>query len=148
PHGQFLSDTVKIGQPVKYSLSVYHLSETQVLFPDTLFNFAPFELVVKEYFPTVSLHGRSFDSAVYTLRTFQLPLIQTLALPVFTVTERDSAAFFPEADSVFVKQYLPETPVSLDLREQTDLAPVKQKFNYPYLIVYSLLFLIIVTVLY
>ena len=148
PSGIFLADSIKIGQPVKYSLSVYHLSHTQVLFPDSGYNFSPFELIRKEFYPTITKNKLSFDSAVYIVRTFRLDTIQFLSLPVFHIEAGDSTAYYSGNDTVTIQQYLPETPLSLDLKQQTDLIPVEQRFDYPHTIAYTAIVILLGLLLY
>lgn len=148
PSGVFMADSIKIGQPVKFSLSVHHLSNTQVLFPDSGYNFSPFELIQKEFYPTITKNKLSFDSAVYIVRTFQLDTNQYLSLPVFHVVGGDSTAYYTNNDTVAIEQYLPETPISMDLKQQTALNPVEQKFNYPHTIAYTVIVILLALILY
>src|SRR5690606_10271820 len=78
--GYFLQDSVELGQSLKYVLVSSHAPEAELVFPDTAFSFAPFELVRKDYYPTITTGAQSVDSAVYTLRTFALQPIQKLQL--------------------------------------------------------------------
>lgn len=134
PQGHFFSDSTKLGSPVKYSLTVDHKPEVQILFPDSSYNFAPFELIRKEYFPTVTANGISKDSAVYLLRTFDLARAQSLALPVFMTTDGDSTSVFCQPDTILLHEYLPEYPANTDFREQAKFSPVETDFNYPYIL--------------
>jgi hypothetical protein len=148
PSGVFMADSIKIGQPIKFSLSVYHLSNTQVLFPDSGYSFRPFELIKKEFYPTVTKNKLSFDSAVYIVRTFQLDTAQHLSLPVFHIEAGDSTAYYTRNDTIAILQYLPETPLSLDLKQQTALTPIEQKINYPHIIAYIGCILLLGLILY
>ena len=85
PESSFNKDSVKIGEEVVYSRSIRYLSTKDVVFPDSLFNFAPFELYKKVSFPTRSDSIFSLDSAVYHLSTFELDTVQLLNLPIFMV---------------------------------------------------------------
>ena len=57
--GQFLVDSIKIGKPFPYSLAAEYPSDQRILFPDSTFQFAPYEYFGKRYFPTRSLNGIS-----------------------------------------------------------------------------------------
>lgn len=80
PIGFFLKDSVKIGESVPYSLSYKDRKNRPVIFPDSLFNFSPFELLKKEYFDTQSDDINSIDSAVYYLATFEIDTVQSLSI--------------------------------------------------------------------
>jgi len=148
PKGEFLGDSLKLGEPIKYSLGLHHRSELQILFPDSGFNFSPFELIEKEFYPTKTSHGNSFDSAVYILRTFRLDSSQRLALPIFITDNGDSTKFYSEPDSVFLIQYLEESPINATFKEETEYSPIDKDFNYPYLLFYCFIVLLIASVIY
>src|SRR6478735_9136687 len=61
----FAGDSVKIGKPIEFYLSAHYPENLNLLFPDSTFSFAPFELQKKIYFPTQSKNGVSKDSVVY-----------------------------------------------------------------------------------
>src|SRR5688500_10227732 len=82
PQGLFQEDSVKLGQQVNYLFFHRHSATEEIIFPDSTYNFSPFELVSRQYFPTRTKGGWSHDSVVYTLRTFDIAPVQTLALPV------------------------------------------------------------------
>jgi hypothetical protein len=132
--GYFLKDSIKIGEPLKYSLSFSHPSETELLLPDSNYNFSPFEFISKEYFPTVTNNSISKDSAVYTLRSFEIEKNQKLSLPVFVISENDTTFLYPAADSVFLKELVPVGYGRSELMENTEYNKVERKYNYPYAI--------------
>jgi hypothetical protein len=148
PKGEFLGDSIKLGEPIKYSLRLHHRSESQILFPDSGFNFAPFELIEKEFFPTKTSHGNSFDSAVYILRTFQLDSTQHLALPIFITDNGDSSKVYCDPDSIYLVQYLEESPINASFKEETEYKSINKDFNYPYLLFYLIILLLIASVIY
>jgi hypothetical protein len=67
PKAFFNSDSLQIGKPLFFSLTYTHTSKTDLLFPDSTYNFKPFELIDINYFPTKTLNGKSLDSVVYEL---------------------------------------------------------------------------------
>jgi len=83
PYGKFLSDSIKIGQPVKFSLCFKHPVDMEVFFPDSSYDYSPFEFIDKQYFPTRSDSFSSTDSVVFTLMSFEIYKVQVLTLPVF-----------------------------------------------------------------
>jgi hypothetical protein len=80
--GTFLKDSVKVGEYIPYSLSITYPAQWQVVFPDSLYDYSPFEFEDKIYFPTQTTDSLSTDSAVYYLSTFELDEIQQLKLGV------------------------------------------------------------------
>ncbi len=135
PVGYFLKDSVKIGETVPYVFRYTDRKNRPVIFPDSLFNFSPFELVDKAYFDTKSDSIFSIDSAVYYLSTFEIDTVQKLALPVFVVLEKDSFSIFADTDSIILNQVVLAMPDSVALEESAHYRPVGLQFNYPYWIV-------------
>lgn len=133
PSGQFIKDSIKIGKETIYSLSVSYPKEMSVVFPDSTYNFSPFEYSRKIYFETRTEGKISVDSVVYYLMSFDMDSIQGLALPVFVVSGNDSTAVYAEPDSVFMKTPAPEGEG--ELKETIAYQDVRLQFNYPYLIV-------------
>jgi hypothetical protein len=131
--GSFLQDSIKIGEPVKYSLRFSHPSDVELLLPDSGYNFYPFEFISKEYFPTRTSNSISTDSAVYNLRTFEIEKHLGLSLPVFIISENDSTSKYPAPDTVFLKE-LTSVANNLKLRENTNYYTVERKYNYTYAI--------------
>jgi hypothetical protein len=132
PKGEFLVRSIKIGQPVKYSLSFYHDPTMELFFPDSSYSFAPFEFISKEYFPTNTKDRLSLDSAIYTLRTFEVKNSLELALPVFIINQGDTTHQFSSHDKILIKQYVQEPLDSLVLKSDALYEPVSLEFNYPY----------------
>src|SRR5690242_16983348 len=76
--GGFIADSLKVGEETAFYLSARYRSNLNALFPDSTFGFIPFEYQRKEYFPTQTENGISFDSAVYYLTTFEVDRVQYL----------------------------------------------------------------------
>jgi hypothetical protein len=132
--GRFLSDSVKLGEPINFTLSARYRSELIILFPDSTFSFAPFEFQKKKYFPTKSKFGFSYDSVVYTLNTYEIDSLQFLRLPVFLRNPKDSSVFYSDVDTVFFKYLVKQLPDSLaannlPLKANTGYIDVKWQFN-------------------
>ena len=132
PTGYFLKDSVKIGESISYSLSYKDRKNRPVFFPDTLYDFSPFELLDKQYFDTQSDTINSIDSAVYHLATFEIDTIQKLSLPVFLFTGSDSLSLFSAVDSIVLDQVVTQMPDSVNLAETSAYQPISLEFNYPY----------------
>ena len=143
PNGLFLSDSIKIGEEVAYSLSVEYERGKNLIFPDSLYDFAPFEYVNKIEFPTKSDSTRSFDSVVYYLNTFEIDRVQKLSLPIFLTSAGDSIRYFAQEDSILLQQMITQMPDSIVLKENSAYSDVKLDFNYPYLIFGLCLFVLV-----
>ena len=135
PEASFNKDSLKIGENIQYSLSIRYPKNVDVVFPDSLYDFTPFEFTGKEYYPTRSDSLFSFDSAVYTFTTFEIDSIQILKLPIFMVTDGDSLAIRPQADSVLLVHVVESIPDSISMISNTAYSNVRLGFNYPYWVV-------------
>lgn len=143
PKGKFLSDSVKVGLPVKYAISYRHKATVDVFFPDSSYNFAPFELIKREYFDTVTDESGSLDSVIYTLISFEVTPLQELSLPVYVRAKRDCTRVFAPLDYVVLNSIInPNVSIyTLSLKKDTRLVLIKQQANFP------LIFLIIIGLL-
>lgn len=143
PKGKFLSDSVKVGLPVQYALSYRHKATADVFFPDSAYNFSPFEMVKREYFNTVTDQNGSLDSVVYTLITFEVTPVQELSLPVYVRAKKDCTRVFAPIDYVILNSIIkPNVNIdTLSLKKDTRLIPIAQQVNFP------LIFLIIIGLL-
>jgi hypothetical protein len=134
--GKFLTDSIRIGEPVPYALSATYPSHRFVLFPDSLDEFKPFEYHRKRYFPTETKNGISRDSAIYWVTSFEIDSIQFLSLAVMQLSDGDSIYFQSASDSIFLSSQvhsLPDTLAAnqLPLKIDTVYRVVNQVFNYP-----------------
>lgn len=133
--GYFMSDSIKIGEPAPYVLTALYSRKKQVLFPDSTYDFSPYELYRKEYFPTSTKDTLLFDSAVYHILSFEIDPLQRFSLPVYLIQGRDSITFQSSIDSVFLIELIPETYDTLKLIENTSLIELPVLFNYPYFLI-------------
>ncbi|PGH40203.1 MAG: hypothetical protein CRN43_04415 [Candidatus Nephrothrix sp. EaCA] len=132
--GRFLDDSVAVGKPVRFALSVRYSPRQTVLFPDSSYAFAPFEFYKKKYFNTFTKDTVSTDSVIYSLTSFELDSLQTLRLPVFAVNKKDCVAVYSPFDTVRFKKYVSALPDSslakLPLKTNTLYYKVAKLFNY------------------
>lgn len=135
PKAAFQKDSIKLGESVPFTFSYKDRKNRPVIFPDSLYDFSPFELVKKEYYDTRSDTINSIDSAVYYLTTFEIDKVQRLSLPVYLVTEGDSLQVFSDTDSITLWEVVPDLPDSVDLVETDHYRPVSSEFNYPYFVI-------------
>src|SRR5688500_9661894 len=91
--GGFFLDSLKIGDQTGFYLTAKYPSNLNIIFPDSTYNFSPFEYERKRYFPTQTTKGESYDSVVYFLSTFEVDSVQTLSLPVFQLNPQDCTKF-------------------------------------------------------
>ncbi len=146
PAGRFLQASVRVGEPLDYELRYEHAPDLEVVFPDSLAAFEPFEYTGKTYFPTRTRNGRSLDRAIYHLRTFRLDAVQRLALPVLVLQgAADTLRLAPPPSSVRLRRTAPpQTTTGLpELRQNLALVPVEPIFNYPYWLAGSLAVLLL-----
>lgn len=136
PEGQFSRDTIRIGQLVQYTLVHRHPDTLEVILPAATYNFAPFELVRNDYYPTRTRAGISTDSAVYTLRTFETDTLQQLALPVYVLRQQDTVELFAPASAVYLQQLVQTVQEPLQVKADTELAPVEERFNWPVMLLW------------
>lgn len=136
PKSRFLAAATRVGEPLDYELRYEHAPDLEVVFPDSLAAFAPFEYVGKTWFPTRTRRGRSLDRAVYHLRTFALDSVQALALPVLVLRGADTLRLLAAPARVRLRREsapafgFAATPPAL--RQNLELLPIAPAFNYPY----------------
>ena len=132
PSARFAKDSIKIGEEVPYSLWVRYPKNQDVIFPDSLFDFSPFEINRRSYFATKSDSTESLDSVVYYLSTFEIDTVQYLQLPIYLITEFDSVELLPPRDSIILDQVVLTIPDSVAVITNTNYQKVPLAFNYPY----------------
>ncbi len=150
--GRFQKDTAKIGERVPYLFTVHYPSSQSVVFPDSTFSFAPFELEKKVYFPTRTNRRISVDSAVYYLAPYELDSVQSLGLPVFVLNRNDCTAVYARPDTLFIKTIVKSIPQSvaandLPLKSNADYLRVRWLLNYPLLLLIGGVLILILIVI-
>ena len=148
PKGEFWNDSVKIGEPIQFSLTYEFPADTRLVFPDSTYNYFPFEFVEKEFFSTKQLTGSTLkDSVIYTLATYELDSVFYLRVPVFILSDGDSLRYFSEPDSVYFKAVVHEIPDQPALLAETGFQDVPQQFNYIYFIIGAVALILLFTTL-
>jgi hypothetical protein len=136
--GRFSRAVVEVGQPLDYVLSYTHDPAAEVVFPDSLASFGPFEYAGRRWLPTRTTNGRSLDRVVYHLRTFSLAPVQTLQLPVLLLRgATDTLRLLPPVAKVRLHRLAPtlystEAAGPPTLRTTYQVLPLAPAFNYPY----------------
>jgi hypothetical protein len=133
--GGFLGDSVMIGERTGFFLTARYPSDLHILFPDSAYDFFPFEFESKRYFPTNSQGGTSYDSIVYFLSTFEIENPQYLSMPVYLIANGDSSIYLSNEDSVNLIELVKEVPDTvsverLPLLANTAYHKVNVQFNY------------------
>ncbi|MEK6783243.1 MAG: hypothetical protein AABY93_16200 [Bacteroidota bacterium] len=141
-NGRFTADSVKIGEPVQYTLTARYPKNLTIIFPDSTFAFEPFEFQKKRFFTTQTTDGQSYDSVVYSLSTYEIDSVQRLSIPVFIVHRKDCTAILPNDDEIVLKQLVRHIPDSvaakdLPLKTNTNYLNVHRLFNYPIALIVS-----------
>lgn len=137
PLGRFSREVVTVGQPLDYELRYEHEPGEEVIFPDSLAQFAPFEYVGRTWQPTRTRNGRSLDRTVYHLRTFSLSPVQSLRLPVLVLRgANDTLRLLPPAVRVQLRRTAPALASGNNtlpaLRQDLQALPLSPAFNYPF----------------
>lgn len=133
PKLRFFKDSLKIGEPIKLSLVYEHKPSLEVLMPDSAFDYSPFEFISKQYFHTKTKNNLSKDSVIYTLSSFEIEPILSLALPVYIYQEGDTATVFSEDASIKFKEEIVSLAPNDSLRVNANLVLLNNKFNYPFI---------------
>ncbi|WP_370728920.1 hypothetical protein [Fibrella arboris] len=135
PVGQFIDDTIEVGRPFRYALTVRHSAAQDVFYPDTARQFAPFLVKNVTVYPTKTTDNVSVDSAVYTLVSFEVSRGRVLQVPIYMANGADCTAILSAPDTVFLQSTALATsrPDTLQLAPDTVLTPLPQEFNYAYL---------------
>ncbi|RXK48229.1 hypothetical protein [Aquirufa rosea] len=148
--GQFLEDSVKIGQQIHYSLSVRHGKNQEIFFPGINQRFGAFQAVERTYFPTRTDASGSIDSAVYTFQLFEIENQHSLAIPVYLMQEADCTKIFPKKDYIYIKRLVPHPEkINLDsLYQHVPIAPLQPKTDLKNVVIWGLALLILTGLIY
>jgi hypothetical protein len=139
PSGEFLTDSIEVGKPFLFALSYRHAPGKEIFFPDTLFNYSPFEILSRRSFTSITdPKGKmTLDSAIYQLVTFNVSPYQVLSVPVFLYNRKDCTVIFTERDSIFLrKKNIDLITGNEALKPETSLAQLRSEFNFSMLLGY------------
>lgn len=133
PNGQFLTDSIEIGKPFLYSLSYHHNPQKEVFFPDSTFDFSPFEVISQKNFPssTNPAVNITLDSAIYQLVSYNVTPSQVLTVPIYLFGKKDCTAVFTIPDTIFLKRNNLTPIIKKEaLKSETGLVPLRNEFNF------------------
>ena len=139
---------MKIGEELPYSLWIRYPKNNDIVFPDSLYDFSPFEIEKREYFTTKSDSLESLDSVVYYFTTFEIDTVQYLTLPVYLINEYDSTILLAGLDSIILDQVVTIMPDSVAVLVNTDFQKVPLAFNYPYFTIAIIIILLIALIVF
>ncbi len=131
-YGKFIDDSLLVGKPVYYSLTYKHPSNEDVFFPDETYTIPPFEIIRRQFFPTITRNNISTDSIVYTLVTFDISPFQDLSMPVFAKKANgDSLAIYSKNDRIYTHTYFSKTPDlrKVSLKKYSSIEKLPKDFN-------------------
>jgi hypothetical protein len=135
PVGRVREESVKVGDTLHYALSYRHSGKLDVLFPDTTFKpGGQLEILRKQFFPTRTLNNTSLDSAIYTMRSFEVMERVPVQIPVLVFEGDDTIQKLPKPVFVITERLLKQAPDKLLLKSEDKLIPIKPAFNYLYLV--------------
>lgn len=149
PKGRFLTDTAEVGRPVQYALSIRHPAELDIYFPDSTFDFSPFEFLNKEVFTTQTDDRGSLDSAVYTLVSFEVSSFKGFRLPIFVQQQAaDSVRMYAPYDTLFTNLVVPEVADTTSVRPFLRPFSLPGTINYAYFLFVGLLLVFLLWLIY
>ncbi|MFY0607133.1 MAG: hypothetical protein JXR10_10475 [Cyclobacteriaceae bacterium] len=130
--GGFVEDSLKIGENINFWMSAKYPESFELILPDTTYDFTPFEFSRKEYFEGKIINGEIFDSAVYTLQSYEIDPVQYLTLPAFLIKENgDSTRITMDTDSIYFYELIPQVTDTTSLKTNIAYLDVSSQFNYP-----------------
>jgi len=109
----FVEDSLSVGRDVSFYITARYDRKLNMLFPDTTFNFSPFDFKHKSYFTTETEGHESYDSVVYHLTTFEVDSLLYLSLPVYQINPQDCTTFRSNQDSIRLAHVITSLPDSL-----------------------------------
>ncbi|MBV6645150.1 MAG: hypothetical protein KI790_06860 [Cyclobacteriaceae bacterium] len=129
--GGFVQDSLSIGEEIEFWITASYPTSVEMIFPDSNFNFIPFEFLSKSYVPTTLYDQQAFDSAVYTLQSFEIEPVQYLDLPAILLTESDSTSIDTPLDSIYFKNLVLVATDTTALKTDLSYFDVDRRFNHP-----------------
>jgi hypothetical protein len=149
--GGFIEDSLLIGKPVRFYLTARYPQELNMLFPDSTYNFAPFEFESKRYVPTETKQGFSYDSVIYDVSTFEVDRRQMLNLSIFQLNKSDCTVYKSPVDTILVTQLVNFAIDTIDInklpiRANAQYHDVAAQFNYPVMLMVLAVIAVLATV--
>lgn len=128
--GYFMQDSAKLGERVGYVLKATYPASSQVIFPDSTFDYSPLVLLEKRTFISNTQEGVTQDSAIYYLSNFSLEPSGYLTLPVYELAGYDSVAYYPMEAELKLKLILDSIPEQLVFQQNNVYQPLEKNLNW------------------
>lgn len=128
--GYFMQDSARIGERVGFVLKAKYPQTSQLIFPDSTFDFSPFILLEKKSFISQTFEGTTTDSAVYYLSNFSLEPSSFLSLPAYELSRYDSITYFSNEAEIKLKLTLDSIPEQLAFQQNNVYQPLEKSFNW------------------
>ncbi|WP_409808243.1 hypothetical protein [Algoriphagus sp.] len=125
-----MQDSAKLGERVGFVLKARHPESTQLIFPDSAYDFSPLILLEKKTFISQTREGETLDSAIYYVSNFSLDPSVFLSLPVYQISRYDSLTFFSNEAELKLKLMLDSIPEQPVFQENNVYQPIKTTFNW------------------
>jgi hypothetical protein len=142
-------DSVVLGEPFIYSISITYPSQYEAIFPDSNYIQSPLEWISKNFSNTVCKGNLCTDSIQYTLRTFSTDSMISPNIPVFVFGDNhhDTLFIHPEPKRIVIKKL---NTANVDYAWQEDLMylQVPDSINYWYYGLITSCFLFVMGLLY
>jgi hypothetical protein len=129
-NGYFMQDSAKLGERVGYVLKATYPESSQLIFPDSSFDFSPLVLLEKQTFLSNTKEGITLDSAVYYLSNFSLDPSVFVTLPVYEFSRYDSITHYPLEAELMLKLTLDSIPEKLVFQENNIYQPLEKELNW------------------
>lgn len=128
--GYFTQDSARLGERVGFVLKARYPETTQLLFPDSTYDFSPLVLLEKKTFISQTLEGITLDSTVYFVSNFSLEPSIYLSLPVYELSRYDSITYFSNEAELKLKLMLDSIPEQPVFQENNAYQPLERNFNW------------------
>jgi hypothetical protein len=128
--GYFTQDSAKLGERVGLVLKARYPESTQLIFPDSTYNFSPLVFLEKKTFISKTNEGVTLDSAIYYLSNFSLDPSVFLSLPVYELSRYDSVNYFSNEAELKLKLTLDSIPEQPVFQENNVYQPLETTFNW------------------
>jgi len=126
----FMQDSAKLGERIGYVLKVKHPESTQIIFPDSTYDYSPLVLLEKKTFISSTSEGFTQDSTIYYLSNFSLEPSVYLTLPVYELVRYDSVTYFPNEAELKVKLTLDSIPEQPVFQENNVYQSLEKSLNW------------------
>ncbi len=128
--GYFTQDSARLGERVGFVLKARYPETTQLLFPDSTYDFSPLVLLEKKTFISQTSEGTTLDSTIYYVSNFALEPSAFLSMPVYELSRYDSITHFSNEAELKLKLTLDSIPEQLVFRDNNVYQPLEKNFNW------------------